>query len=138
MKPNFSIIIAIAAGGVIGTLLRYNLNVNIYYDFMPKATVIENLSGSFLLGGLAGWLFHRTLPDWLRLGLSMGLLGRFTTMSALAADTFSIFTFISAIGALQYLTLSLIGGIVMAFFGFVIGNKLGASKGFRDWEDRLD
>jgi fluoride ion exporter CrcB/FEX len=59
---------AIAAGGVIGTLLRYNLNVSQLFDYMPNATMFENMAGSFLLGCLwrssssilsaqAGWAY---------------------------------------------------------------------------------
>jgi fluoride exporter len=129
---------AIAAGGVIGTLLRYNLNVSQLFDYMPNATMFENMAGSFLLGCLAGWLYHRTLPEWLRLGLGVGLLGGFTTMSTLAADTFSIFNLISPANALGYLSLTLIGGLVMVFAGFATGSKLGSRKSFGEWEDNLD
>ncbi len=129
---------AIAAGGVIGTLLRYNLNVSQFFSYMPNATMFENMTGSFLLGCLAGWLYHRTLPEWLRLGLGVGLLGGFTTMSTLAADTFSIFNLISPTNALGYLSLTLIGGLLMVFAGFVVGSKLGSRKSFGEWEDNLD
>ncbi len=130
-------ITAIAVGGAIGTLLRYNLNVKIFSDFMPYATIFENVTGSFLLGILIGWLIHRRLPEWLRLGLTVGLLGGFTTMSTLAADTISISTMISTLDALKYISISLVGGITMAFVGFALGNMIGINKNPSGWEDNL-
>ncbi len=132
---NFS---AIAIGGALGTLLRYNLNINLFYNYVPNATIIENLVGSFCLGCLVGWLFHKMLPEWLRLGLGVGLLGSFTTMSTLAADTFSIFTLVSVFDALKYLSLSLFGGLALAFIGFAIGNMLGARNKTENWEGPLN
>ncbi len=117
---------AIAIGGALGTLLRYNLNIKLFFNYMPNATIIENLVGSFFLGCLAGWLFHKMLPEWLKLGLGVGLFGGFTTMSTFAADTFSIFALNSAFDALKYLAITLFGALAMAAIGFFAGNYLGA------------
>lgn len=129
---------SIAIGGAIGTLFRYNLNVKVLFSNLPNATLIENLLGSFLLGCFAGWLFHNVISEWLQLGLSVGLLGGFTTMSTFAADMFSIYTVHSAPEALIYMSASLFGGIFMAFIGFSIGNKFGIITGRRKWEDSIN
>ena len=102
---------------------------------MPNATIIENLVGSFFLGCLAGWLFHKVLPEWLKLGLGVGLFGGFTTMSTFAADTFSIFALHSAVDALKYLSITLFGALAMAALGFAVGNCLSAQKKYKEWED---
>lgn len=138
MSPNFYNLTAIAFGGMIGTLVRYNLNIQVNMAFIPHATVAENLIGSFLLGFLAGWLFYNYLPEWLRLGLAVGLLGGFTTMSTMAADTFTLFTLISPVSAFLYLIVSTFGGIALAFIGFIAGSKLGSKNNTTLKEEKLN
>jgi fluoride exporter len=128
-------LIAIATGGAAGTLLRYNLNVKVFFSALSYATLTENLLGSFLLGCFVGWVFHVVIPEWLKLGLSVGLLGGFTTMSTFAADTFSLYTLHSVFDALTYVSVSFFGGVVMAFLGFLIGNRLGFFTSRSKWED---
>jgi fluoride exporter len=134
MSVKFDNLFAIAIGGALGTLLRYQLNIKLFFNYMPNATIIENLVGSFFLGCLAGWLFHKMLPEWLKLGLGVGLLGGFTTMSTFAADTFSIFALNSAFGALKYLSITLFGALAMAATGFVVGNYFGTRNKCKDRE----
>ncbi len=129
---------AIAIGGAVGTLLRYNLNVKVFFGALPNATLTENLLGSFLLGCFVGWVFHNVLPEWLQLGLSVGLLGGFTTMSTFAADTFSLYMLHSALEALTYILVSFFGGVLMAFIGFLIGNKLGIFTSRNKREDNIN
>lgn len=85
----------VAAGGAVGTGLRYLITVS-----MPKWTGISlatfgiNVVGAFLLGVLLEMLAHRG-PDAgrsrrIRLGLGTGGLGGFTTYSALATDTVTL------------------------------------------------
>jgi fluoride ion exporter CrcB/FEX len=70
---------------------------------LPRGTVTDHLPPVGFLGCLAGWLFHSILPEWLKLGIGVGLHSGFTTMSTFAADTFSIFALNSAFDALKYL-----------------------------------
>lgn len=126
---------AIAVGGALGTLLRYNLNIRFFYNYMPNATIVENLVGSLFLGLLAGWLIHKMIPEWLKLGLGVGLFGGFTTMSTFAADTFSIFALQSAAEAFKYLSITLFGALTMAAIGFMIGSKLSAKNKDPEWEN---
>lgn len=129
---NFS---AIAIGGAFGTLLRYHLNIKIFFDYMPNATIVENMVGSLCLGCLSGWLYHKMLPEWLRLGLGVGLFGGFTTMSAFAKDAFSIFMLNTAIAALKYLSITIFGALAMASIGFFAGSYLGARYNYKELGD---
>jgi len=137
MAAKINNLFAIAIGGALGTLLRYHLNVNLFFDFMPNATIVENLAGSFCLGFLTGLLLHKKFPEWLKLGLGVGLFGGFTTMSTFAADTFSIFALHSSIDALKYLSFTLFGALAMAAIGFVVGSCIGARNKNKNWEDSL-
>lgn len=128
---------AIAVGGALGTLLRYNLNIKFFFNYMPNATIVENLVGSLFLGLIAGWLIHKMIPEWLKLGLGVGLFGGFTTMSTFAMDTVSIFALNSAVDALKYLSITLFGALAMVSIGFITGNYLGARNKSKKWEDFL-
>ncbi|PPA70787.1 fluoride efflux transporter FluC [Jeotgalibacillus proteolyticus] len=122
--------IAIAAGGAAGTLCRYFLNVHTLSIWAghPVGTVLENLLGSLLLGFLTGWVLHRKVKDWVKLGLGVGFCGGFTTMSTLAADTFFLSQESSPAGLLTYLFISLFGGLTLAFIGLVLGEKWSNGK----------
>jgi CrcB protein len=80
----------VALGGAIGSSMRYGVNVwsgrAIGAEF-PWATLIVNIVGCFAMGLLTGLLALRLqLTQELRLFLTTGILGGFTTFSAFALD----------------------------------------------------
>ena len=87
-KPQLHTVAAVAFGGVVGALARVYLPwPGLSYPANPAdplPTLIVNLIGAVLLGFVAGYATHRHWPDALYKGLTVGLLGSFTTMSALA------------------------------------------------------
>ncbi len=84
-------IVAVALGGAVGALLRYALREllpSLSEGRVPLATIAANVSGSFLLGFLAIVLLQRaSVPAELRLGVTVGLLGAFTTFSTFSLET---------------------------------------------------
>ena len=78
-------IIAIAAGGAIGAVLRYLIAVRVYSFLgidLPYGTLTVNLLGTFLLGIVLGLVEHGgALGPELRSFLTIGLLGGMTTFS---------------------------------------------------------
>jgi CrcB protein len=107
---------------VIGVLARYGLGTAVHSDQLPWMTVAINLVGSFALGFLLP--VGHNLSDPVRNGLSIGLLGGFTTFS-----TFSVEVFYDAHGgdsgfALLYLAASVIGGIAAAGLGYYAGRAV--------------
>lgn len=83
--------VAVAVGGAVGTAARYGLDLAIPHpiDAFGWSTFIENAVGSFLLGWLAAAVWDR-VPDWVRAGLGAGLLGSFTTFSAVMVSAIAI------------------------------------------------
>ena len=82
----------VAAGGIVGTGLRYLITVvSPRWSGVPVATFAINIVGAFLLGVLLELLAERSIDaGWsrrLRLAVGTGGLGGFTTYSALATDT---------------------------------------------------
>lgn len=77
-------------GAGIGGMMRHGVNNAaarlLGYGF-PFGTLIVNILGSFLMGALAGYFALRTgVPQHLRLFLTTGILGGFTTFSAFSLD----------------------------------------------------
>jgi CrcB protein len=78
-------------GGGIGAALRHFVNLLSAYLFgltFPWATVIVNVVGSFLIGALAAYFAFRGTggSQHVRLFLTTGILGGFTTFSAFSLD----------------------------------------------------
>src|SRR4051794_40751593 len=82
------LIVFIGAG--IGGALRHAVNIwatKLFgYNFL-FGTFIVNVAGSFLMGLLAGFFAYRAgVPQHLRLFLTTGILGGFTTFSTFSLD----------------------------------------------------
>ena len=77
-------------GAGIGGALRHGVNIGAAKLFglgFPFGTLIVNIAGSFLMGLLAGYfLFRPGIGQHMRLFLTTGILGGFTTFSAFSLD----------------------------------------------------
>jgi CrcB protein len=78
-------------GAGIGGALRHSVNiaaVRLLSSAFPYSTLAVNVSGSLVMGLLAGWFAHKADPGqtW-RLFLTTGILGGFTTFSSFSLDT---------------------------------------------------
>ncbi len=85
------LIVFIGAG--IGGALRHGVNSGAarWLGGFPVATMIVNIFGSFLMGLAAGWFLARPgLSQPLRLFLTTGILGGFTTFSAFSLDAVAL------------------------------------------------
>lgn len=86
------LVVAVAVGGMLGTAAREGLTlVTAPVAGVPWITVVINIVGAFALGALLESLALRG-PDtgrrrWVRLFAGTGILGGFTTYSALSTDT---------------------------------------------------
>jgi CrcB protein len=78
-------------GAGIGGALRHGVNVGAARLFgfgFPFGTLIVNVAGSFLMGLFAGYFaFRPGIGQHLRLFLTTGVLGGFTTFSAFSLDS---------------------------------------------------
>lgn len=82
------IIVFLGAG--LGGALRHGVNVaaaRLFGYGFPLGTLIVNVTGSFLMGMLAGYFAFQTgFSQHTRLFLTTGILGGFTTFSAFSLD----------------------------------------------------
>lgn len=109
--------IAVALGGGLGALLRYAVSlwmVRSHPEGWPWATLLVNVLGSAILGGLAYFTIEQgALSPPTRLFLMVGFCGGFTTMSTFAFETLEYvrmgFAGKAAAYALLSVTLSVMG-----------------------------
>lgn len=111
---------AVAAGGALGALLRYGVEEAIRWGgppAVPVATLAVNLAGCLAIGFfLAAAADSARVAAW-RPFLAVGLLGGFTTYSALAVEAVALARGDAAVVAIGYLAVSLAGGLLAVSLG---------------------
>jgi CrcB protein len=111
-------------GAGIGGALRHGVNVGAARLFgygFPYGTLIVNIVGSFAMGLLAGYFaFRPGIGQHLRLFLTTGILGGFTTFSAFSLDT-ALLVERHAYGmAAGYMIGSVAASVSALFFGLAL------------------
>lgn len=122
----FAIIVFLGAG--LGGALRYGVNqlvTRLTGAGFPLGILTINVLGCFAMGILVGWFALRSDPgpDW-RLFLTTGVLGGFTTFSAFALDSVTLWERGAYGSALGYVLLSVIGSITAVFVGLALARSL--------------
>jgi CrcB protein len=112
---------AVAVGAAVGTGLRLGLDAAVPHDDsgFPVSTLVINVVGSFVLGFLVTRLWPRVEP-WVRAGLGPGLMGSFTTFSAVAVSLVALGPTPLALG---YLVATIGLGMLAAWAGLVLGAR---------------
>ena len=116
------LIVFVGAG--IGGALRHGVNVDaarlLGYGF-PFGTFIVNVLGSFAMGLLAGFFVYRAgIPQHMRLFLTTGILGGFTTFSSFSLDAALLIERNSWGMAAGYVVGSVAAAIAALFFGLAV------------------
>jgi CrcB protein len=116
-------------GAGIGGALRHGVNVSAARLFglgFPFGTLIVNVVGSFLIGALAGYFaFRPGIGQHLRLFLTTGVLGGFTTFSAFSLDTALLIERHAYGAAAGYMVGSVAASVAALFFGLAIFRTAG-------------
>lgn len=117
---------AVFVGGLIGTTLRVLADLALPHESSGFAlsTLLVNVGGSFVLGLLVAALWPR-VPGWVRVGLGPGILGSFTTFSALAVSVVALAQNGDVVGAVLSIVLSIGFGMLAAGAGLALGARLG-------------
>jgi CrcB protein len=119
-------LLAVFLGGAVGTSLRLLVDATVVHSDaqFPLSTLIINVVGSLVLAILVSRVWP-IVPEWLRAGLGPGLVGGFTTFSAVMISMVTLAASSQIVLALAYLALTLVLGFGAAAFGFWIGRKRG-------------
>jgi CrcB protein len=105
----WDVLLAIAAGGALGSVARYGLSVAIPHarGAFAVATLVTNALGCLLIGVLMAVLTTVERPHpLLRPFLGVGILGGFTTFSTFVTDTLDAATTGRLLGSLAYVVAS--------------------------------
>jgi CrcB protein len=111
-------------GAGIGGALRHGVNVGaarlLGYGF-PFGTLIVNVVGSFVMGAFAGYFaFRPGIGQHLRLFLTTGLLGGFTTFSAFSLDAALLIERHNYALAAGYIVGSVVASVSALFLGLAL------------------
>jgi fluoride exporter len=121
-------IVLLIVFGAAGTLARYGLDGWIQYrvgSTFPAGTLTINVLGCLCLGMIGRFsLNHITVSPDLRIGLTTGLMGGFTTFSTFGWDTVRMLEEGQWAKASIYLGASVLGGLIAMMLGMRVGDAL--------------
>jgi CrcB protein len=114
--------------GALGCLARYFVSGWTYAlcgRALPWGTLAVNVAGSFMIGLIMEWSLRSTLisPD-LRVGLTVGFLGGFTTFSTFSYETFRLLEEGSLLQAGANILLSVAVCVVFTALGILAARQL--------------
>lgn len=112
-------------GAGIGGALRHGVNVwavRVFGFGFPFGTLIVNVVGSFVMGLLVGFFAYRAglVAQQMKLFLTTGLLGGFTTFSAFSLDAMLLFERHSLSIAMSYIVGSVFASLVALLLGLAL------------------
>jgi len=118
-----TVVLYIALFGALGCLARYFLSgwvYNLLGTSMPYGTLSVNVIGAFLIGLVMEFsLRSTTVSPELRIGLTIGFLGGFTTFSTFSYETFRLLESAQLPQALANVLLSVTACLAFTFLGIV-------------------
>jgi fluoride exporter len=116
---------AVAIGGAIGSMARFAAGYYMSGAFgttFPWSTLLVNVSGGFFIGFVATLAFAKpgTVDPLIRLLLTTGFAGGFTTFSAFSFETWSLFER----GDIALAAMNVAGNLILSIAGVVLGALL--------------
>ena len=120
--------IYIAVGGMLGALSRYIMKIIPGFNYSwdsPYSTLFVNIFGCFLIGlVLTAAANYLSLSVEMKLGISTGFIGAFTTFSTLCKEVFLLYTHGKVLMGSFYLFFSILAGFSAVLLGVFIANQL--------------
>lgn len=120
--------IYISIGGILGVFSRFllkNLQLNSTGNSFPTNILLINVTGAFLIAFILTLAAKAiTISVELRLGLTTGFLGGFTTFSALCKDAYNLVVAKEFYIFLIYVLGSVFAGLVAVLLGIITARSL--------------
>jgi CrcB protein len=121
-------LIAIAAGGAVGALLRFWVSTGVYNLLgrgFPYGTLAVNVLGSLAMGFLYVLLLDRmTVAPEVRAALLVGFLGAFTTFSTFSIETLNLIEQADFMRAGLNMVISVSACLFACWFGLLLGRQI--------------
>lgn len=113
-------LLAVAIGGMVGSIMRWLMSVwlNPVLSGLPLGTLAVNVIGGYGIGfALAAFLANPATPMEMRLLVTSGFFGGFTTFSAFSSEVVLLASAGRTEWALATIACNVIGALVMTFLG---------------------
>ncbi len=121
-------VLVVFLGGGLGAALRYWLSGGVYRFLpptFPYGTLAVNVLGCLAIGFLMAFFEERFLVQpLLRLFLTIGILGGFTTFSTFSFETVELLREGSFVAGFTNIALSLAGCLLATVLGYALGRIL--------------
>ena len=121
-------LLLVGAGGFIGAASRYGVILGVSrvlgQPTFPWGVLAVNVLGSLIIGVLAGLAETRNLGPGVRLFLFVGVLGGFTTFSAITNDTLALLRSAAYLSAAGNVLLTVALGLAAVAVGYTSARAL--------------
>ena len=119
--------VAVAVGGAVGSVARYaaTLALTPFGAAFPWATLLVNVTGAFLIGVFSRLFAGGDSDPVVRLALTTGLCGGFTTFSAFSAEVVTLVQQGRTGRAALYVVVSMLLGLGATAVGLSVGRTRG-------------
>jgi CrcB protein len=128
VTPGFERTLLVAVGGLLGSVARYWLDGTVQRlvgPGFPAGTLVVNISGSLVIGLVMTLSIERgLLDDNLRILLTTGFCGGFTTMSTFSYETLALARAGEQLLAFGNVAVTLIACFCAVWAGSVLGRSL--------------
>ncbi len=122
------LLLMVALGGAIGSVLRYATNIllaGLLGPGFPYGVLFINVTGCFVMGVLAGiGSFLWQWPEPMRVLVMVGFLGGYTTFSAFSLDVLTLVERGQPATAVGYVFASVMGSLIAVFSGVALVKAL--------------
>ncbi len=121
-------ILSVFIGGGIGSTLRYLIS-----EFSQRTwntsmwgTSLINIIGCFVMGWMFGLISSKPelFPTHISVAISVGLIGGFTTFSALNVEVLELIKSDKFLYGISYLILSMLLGLIFTALGYYLKSKI--------------
>ena len=121
---NFQFIVAVAAGGAIGSVARYVVGIGsgkLFGVAFPWGTLIINVTGSLLIGVFVALFASRwDLSQAMRIFLTVGICGGYTTFSTFSLDAYYLIERGQTWASFAYM----IGSVVLSVSALIVALRI--------------
>ena len=119
------LVLAVGFGGALGAVSRYSLDRLIEHrvdSAFPWATLVINVTGCFAVGFIIAAVVDRhRAPQWLKVGLTIGFCGGYTTFSTFAQESLDLIEARDLAIAFGSIGASVLLGILAVLVGIKVG-----------------